>query len=231
MSIKLKNLLAENMRRFKTKNLLENADRSGKINIDGETYYVEVYIGAYTKNDAAKTAKETGLSLPTMDQAIQLKTSLLPITNNAVVGKIWVNSNNNYELYDLRNKPGTKTTPTNSADAIVLLGVQVQQKKSITVDSEYFAMNPKGTVETTNNIVTKVNNETINNSSPLFNKQIKPFKNISGNLTLPVGTATWKYNVQAGNENVVQLEIDNVSAQANGDYDTNTGTYRAYIQL
>jgi hypothetical protein len=228
---KLKNILAENMRRFHTKNLLENADRSGKINIDGETYYVEVYIGTYTKNDVAKIAKETGLSLPTTDQAIQLKTSLLPITNNAVVGKIWVNSNNNYELYDLRNKPGTKTIPTNSADAIVLLGVQVQQKKSITVDSEYFAMNPKGTVETTNNIVTKVNDEIINNSSPLFKNQIKTFKNAQGSLPLPAGTVTWKYNVQSRNKNVIPLEIDNVDAQAVSDYDINSGTYRAYIQF
>jgi len=227
-----KNILAENMRRFGTKNLLENADRSGHININGEKYYAEVYMGPYTKNNALKIAKETGLSFPNLEEATQLKTSLLTITKNVLPGTIWIiNSNNNYELYDLRNKPGSITTPSNQADAIVLLGIQVQQKKSITVDSEYFVTNPIGTIETTNNIVTKVNDEIINNSSPLFKNQIKTFKNANGSLPLPAGTVTWKYNVQRENTNVIQLEIDNVEAQAVGDYDVNSGTYRAYIQL
>lgn len=149
MSTKLKNILAENMRRFKTKNLLENADRKGNIKIDGESYYVEVYIGAYTKKDAVKLAKKTGLAIPDRQQANQL-VRFINSSGGISPGTIWIDQNPNldqndlskemhYVLYSLddegsdvvtlhQTRTGSAVPKPNKdiADAVVLLTPQVQ---------------------------------------------------------------------------------------------------------
>jgi hypothetical protein len=114
-----KNILAENMRRFGTKNLLEQTswydminpidgdvvtiqgsltpaarklqrgDQEGFIDLNGMGYSSKLLVGSYTSKDAIRLANENKADLPSRKQALELADKIEK-TNAPNPGVIWI---------------------------------------------------------------------------------------------------------------------------------------------